>query len=660
MRAVRRALAVLVAGVLFLPALVVAHPLDPLTPDEIRAAAQVARMDPRFASAQFASILLNEPPKADVIAWRSGGMLPRQARLIVMTSTGLFEVIADLTSRRVVSAVEQKGVEPPVMLSEFEAAKVVLTNPDFRAALAKRGVNDPDKLFCSPMTAGYFAIPEHAGKRIIKVGCYDLRRTTTNMWGWPIERLYAIVDLRDRKVLSVADAGVVPIADRDMNFTEAAAGSLRAARKPTVMTQLQGANFTISGNEISWGNWRFHARVDGRVGTVISVARWQDGNALRSVLYQGYLSEMFVPYMDADYGWYSRTYFDTGEYGAGTMATPLKAGIDCPATAAFLPSSFGDDKGEPITTPNALCIFERATGGPIWRHAESLNQTYEGRANVELVVRMAATVGNYDYLFDWVFNDAAEIDVRVGATGIDSVKGVPAKSMSDAAAATDTRFGTLVAPNLVAVNHDHYFNFRLDLDVDGPGNSFNQDVYRPVTLPADSPRRSIYVVEPKTAASEKAAQLSTGHGPAKYRVMNESKTNGVGNAVSYEVLVANHATLLLDASDWPTKRAGFLQHDIWVTPYVAAERYAGGEYMFQSTGSDGLAAWTARDRPIRNQDIVVWVNIGMHHLTRAEDLPVMPIIWHSFKLRPHNFFDRNPAIDLRKESDDRTLARRER
>ena len=43
------------------------------------------------------------------------------------------------------------------------------------------------------------------------------------------------------------------------------------------------------------------------------------------------------------------------------------------------------------------------------------------------------------------------------------------------------------------------------------------------------------------------------------------------------------------------------------------------------------------------------VNMGMHHFTRAEDLPVMPTIWHSFKLRPHNFFNRNPAIDLRKD-----------
>jgi Cu2+-containing amine oxidase len=27
----------------------------------------------------------------------------------------------------------------------------------------------------------------------------------------------------------------------------------------------------------------------------------------------------------------------------------------------------------------------------------------------------------------------------------------------------------------------------------------------------------------------------------------------------------------------------------------------------------------------------------------------MPLMWHSFKLRPHNFFDRNPAIDLRND-----------
>jgi primary-amine oxidase len=627
-----------------------AHPLDPLSEDEIRAAIKAAAGDERLSGALYPSVTLLEPPKADVLAWKPGQPPPRRARVLAMTTTTTYDLVVDVAEPRLVSVTERPGAEPPITMSEIEATtKVVLSNAAFQAGLQKRGLTDTSKLFCAPFSAGYYGDPGHHGKRLIKVGCFDTRRATTNLFGWPIERLYALVDLRRREVLSVTDQGVVPITEHDLNFTETAVGPLRDARKPTRLAQPNGPNFQIEGHQVTWGNWQFHVRVDPRVGTAISLARWRDNGGWRSVLYQGYLSEMFVPYMDADYGWQSRTYFDTGEYGAGVLASPLKPGVDCPATATFVPAVFSTDKGEPFTTPDALCLFERHPGDPIWRHYEVLNQTYEGRANVELVVRMASTIGNYDYLFDWVFNDAAEIEARVGATGIDALKGVPSRRMSDATAAVDTRYGTLVAPNLVAVNHDHYFNFRLDLDVDGPGNSFNHDVYSAVRLPADSARRSLYVVEPRIAVSEKNAQLDRGHGPSKLRVLNETRSNGVGNPVSYEVLIANHARLLLDPSDWPARRARFLQHDVWVTPFAPDERYAGGEYALGSRGDDGLAVWAARDRAIRNQDIVMWVNLGMHHLTRAEDLPVMPLIWHSFKLRPHNFFDRNPAIDLRSE-----------
>jgi len=634
------------------PTLAAGHPLDPLTPDEIRIAIQAARGDARLAGAAFPSIAVQEPPKADVLAWQPGRTLPRHARLQAMTAERTYELVVELPGGRLASVTERPGAEPSITLSEIDAIKVVLSNAEFRDGLQKRGVTDLDEVFCAPFSAGYYGNPAHEGKRLVKVGCFDTRRSTTNVFGWPIERLYALVDLRKREVLSVTDYGVVPIAEGDYNYTEAAVGALRDPRKPIALAQPAGPNFTIEGHEVSWGQWRFHVRVDPRVGTAISLARWREARGWRSVLYQGYLSEMFVPYMDADYGWQSRTYFDTGEYGAGVLATPLKPGVDCPTMARFLPAVFADDKGQPFTTPNALCVFERSPGDPMWRHHEIINQTYEGRSNVELVVRMASTIGNYDYLFDWVFNDAAEIEARVGATGIDALKGVTSRRMSDATAAADTRYGTLVAPNLVAVNHDHYFNFRLDLDIDGQDNSFNHDVYTPVRLPPDSPRRSLYVVEAQIAATEKAAQLDGRHSPSKFRVVNEHRTNHVGNPVSYEVLVANHARLLLDPQDWPARRARFLQHDVWVTPYAPAERFAGGEYALASRGDDGLSVWTARDRAIRNQDIVMWVNLGMHHLTRAEDLPVMPLIWHSFKLRPHNFFDRNPAIDLRRDSSD--------
>ena len=622
-----------------------AHPLDPLTADEIRTAVRLMRGDARLAHAAIPRVTLNEPPKADVLA-ADARSLPREARALATAGRSVFEVVIDLSGRRLKSVVERQDVEAPITLSEIESVKSVLDNAEFRAGLRRRGIADTAKLFCAPFSAGYFGAAAEEGKRLVKVGCFDTSRSTTNVFGWPIERLYALVDLRSHQVLSVTDGGAVPVAPGNRNYDAAAIDALRAPQHPTTIAQPQGNNIGIDGHEVSWGNWRFHARLDGRVGTVISVARWMDRGRPRSILYQGYLSEMFVPYMDDDYGWYSRTYFDTGEYGAGVLASSLQPGVDCPAAATFLPAVFNDDEGEPFTTPNAMCLFERAAGDPIWRHAEAVNQTREGRANVELVVRMAASIGNYDYLFDWVFDDAAEIEVRVGATGIDALKGVVTARMADASAAADTRTGTLVAPNLVAVNHDHYFNLRLDLDIDGPVNSFVEDVYRPVSLAPGYPRRSMYVVEPHAAADERAGMLDTAHGPAKYRVVNDSTTNAVGNAASYEVMFANHARLLLDPDDWPARRAAFLRHDLWVTPYDPAERYASGEYVFESRGTDGLAAWTARDRPIRGRDIVVWVNLGMHHLTRAEDLPVMPTIWHSFRLRPHNFFDRNPALDL--------------
>jgi primary-amine oxidase len=380
---------------------------------------------------------------------------------------------------------------------------------------------------------------------------------------------------------------------------------------------------------------------------VISLARWAEGGRERSVLYQGYMSEMFVPYMDADYGWYSRTYFDMGEYGLGLLASPLKAGLDCPAYATFINNTVNDYKGEPEPRPNSVCIFERNTSDPAWRHFEFVNGTYEARPGVELVVRMAAQLGNYDYLIDWVFNDAGEIEGRIGANGIDALKGVASKSMRDATAKQDTKYGTLVAPNLVAIYHDHYFNYRLDLDIDGPSNTFQKDVYSAVRLPQQSPRRSIYTVNPEPMAKEGSISAGGHGGPMKLRVVNEAVTNGLGNPVSYEIVHANHGHLIIDPNDAPAQRSAFLQSDMWVTPYDPAERFAAGDYVFASRGLQGLPVWTKKNRAVRNQDVVVWLNIGMHHLTRAEDLPVMPTVWHSFRIRPFNFLDRNPALDLR-------------
>jgi primary-amine oxidase len=627
------------------------HPMDPLSAAEIKAATAILKADARTKDALYQLITVAEPPKAEVLAWKSGMAVKRRARVTAVAGARVLEAEVDLDGKTITGLVARTGVEAPITLAEFTSGlDVVLEHAGFLEALKKRGFTDPKKLYCAPFTTGYYGIKAHEGKRLLKVGCFDTSRSSNSLYGWPIERLYALVELREKRVFQVIDYGVVPVAPGDMNFTESAAGKLRPPENPTLVVQPKGANFKVEGQQVSWGNWRFHVRLESRQGLVISLARWVDAGNERSVLYQGYMSEMFVPYMDAEYGWYSRTYFDMGEYGLGLLVSPLKPGIDCPASAVFLATTLNDDKGEPDPRPNALCIFERNTGDPAWRHYEITNQTYEGRPGVELVVRMASQLGNYDYLIDWVFNHAAEIEARIGATGILGMKGVAAQSMRDPTAKADTRFGTLVAPGLSAVNHDHFFNYRLDLDVDGPANSLQKDVYRPVGLPPASPRRSIYMVMPEIAGREGPLSRA-GHGGAtmKLRVVNEARSNAVGNPVGYEIVHANHARLLIDPRDWPAQRAAFLRHDVWVTPHEASERYAAGDYLFASKGLQGLPVWTRKGRAVRNQDVVVWVNLGMHHLTRAEDAPVMPTLWHSFRLRPFNFFDRNPALDLRTE-----------
>ena len=627
------------------------HPLDPLSRDEIAETVELLRTAGHVDNAtRFPSITLKEPPKAAVLAWQPGDPIVRSATAIVRQGPKVYEADVDLSGDRVTRWEHIEGVESPVMLEEWAAAQeITLTDPRMIEALKKRGITDLDKVFCAPLSMGYFDIPEDEGKRLFKVGCFDLSQTTNNMFMAPIEGLYAVVDLHSKTVARVWDRGVVPVSKANLNFTESSQPTLRAPLNPVVQHQPTGKNFTIDGHQIRWQNWSFHVRLDRRVGTVFSQVQYYDKGKPRSVLYQGMLSEMFVPYMDPDYGWYSRTFFDAGEYGAGMLASVLQPGIDCPQTAEFMSADFNDDQGKPYQMPNVIAVFERASGAPVWRHAEILNETYEGRPSVELVVRMVSVIGNYDYIIDWVFKLSGEIDVMLGATGIDALKGVKAASMSSPSAAAETAYGTLVAPNLVAVNHDHYFSFRLDFDVDGQNNSFVKYKLKPQLLPADSPRRSIYIYEKEIPKTDTEARLNRHPGPSMFAVFNPNTSNAVGNPTAYQIVPLSHATMVLHQSEPSVRRGEFSRHDFWVTPFDPKERFASGDYVFQSKGGDGLPAWSAHNRRVENADIVVWHTVGMHHLTRAEDIPVMNVNWKGFRLRPLNFFDRNPALDLPRE-----------
>jgi primary-amine oxidase len=621
----------------------VAHPLDPLTSEEIDTTVATLRdvgdVDP---TTRFSLIDLDEPAKADVLAWKSGPSFSRKAFVIARRDHTVYAGVVDLGARRIERWQALPNIQSAILGDEMrEAQQITIADAEWRAAMRKRGYDTFDALFCTPLPSGYFADPTEERRRLVKVTCFDTTGAFVDLWSRPIEGLVAVVDLDARKVIRIIDTGVVPIKGPQIR---SAAGS-QPTPKRTPATSPVNAAFTLSGNEVHWLGWSFHYRMDRRVGVILSLVRYDDGGRDRMVLYRGSLGEMFVPYMDPDKGWSFRTPLDVGEFGLGLLSSPLTPGIDCPSDAAFLDAILPSDRGEPVLGKSVICLFERDTGTPLWRHFETVTGAYQGRAARELVVRTIPSVGNYDYIIDWVLTEAGVLRIDVGATGIDQAKGVRARSMGDPSAPADTAYGTLVAPNLVGVNHDHFLSLRLDVDIDGRANTLVRERLAPVTSPDPSGRRSLWRVV-RESVSEEGALTYDGHGNDEvWRIVNPSKTNALGQHPGYELRAGHSAISLLTPDDFPQRRAAFSAAPLWVTAYDRDELYAAGLFPNQSKGGDGLPAYAARHRPVENADIVLWYTMGFHHLPRPEDWPVLPTMWHSVSLVPDGFFERNPTFD---------------
>ena len=635
-----------------------AHPLDGLTAEEYASIKSImSKAGTVTDETLFPLIELIEPPKADVLAWSPGDQIDRRAMVQYLGENGFKEAVVNITDETVESD-QVIGGQPMVLFKEFiTAMEAALGHPDMQSGLQARGLT-PDDVFCLPLTAGNFLTDAYEGGRQMKVPCY-VNPTGSNFYAKPIEGLFAWVELSTGEVIEVVDTGAIPLPEDAWGYTEeeiAKRQPLRPETNPAVVTQTGSPNYTLDGSQITWDIWRFRLRVDKRPGPVLSRIEVNDQGTWRSVLYQAHLSEVFVPYQDPGEGWYWRTYMDSGEYGFGLFLSPLEAGIDCPKYATFLPAVINDDAGNAYEIPNAICIFERNIGDPAWRHFEVFAQSpdtftpAEGRPETELVVRSASEVGNYDYLIDYRFKQNGDIYIKIGATGLDAVKGVAATKMSDPTAAADTAHGTLIAPHLVAPFHDHYFNFRLDFDIDQPTNMFHTMDIVPAKVDDGSPRRSMWTVEQTTPDSELDARYRiSSSAPRYFHIMNPSRESYLGHKPGWMI---HHGSVAYGPYDFkqdpPMKRNAYIDYSVWTTVYDPDQRYAGGKYAFQSDGTDTLANWVEADRPLANQDIVTWFTAGFHHIPRMEDWPVMSTEWKTVHIMPHNFFATNPAMTLRK------------
>ena len=596
---------------------------------EIRETVRILKASGRLPAAPRFSLIALEEPVKDLVLRNAA--VPRRAFAVVYDrgANRTYEAIADLAARKLDSWKLIPGAEPPVGETDsLEADTIVRADPRFAAALRARGLRGADVVTVA-WPAGHFGLPGETGDRIVRITPF--LGDANNYYAHPVEGIAVHVDLTARKVIDFLDTGrglPVPRENAEMNSGR----PWRAMPSPIDISQPGGPGFRVVDGEVRWQKWRFRFALHPREGLVLYTVAYEDGGKVRPVMYRGSLSEMVVPYGDPGAAWYFRNSFDVGELGLGALASTLRAGIDCPQNSTLFDAVVADEAGDPKTLPHAVALYERY-GGIAWKHGD------DTRRAQDLVLSYLSEAGNYEYGFDWIFHQNGTLEMSVALTGIMAVKAV--------AEGTHDPYSHPVGKDVAAVHHQHFFAFRLDMDVDGTANRVMEMNSVPVPAGPRNPYGGGFTMEMTALANERdAARRMSLETSRRWIVESATAKNALGQPTAYALLPGENAVPFLQTESWVRRRAGFLNAHLWVTPYDPAEMYAAGMYPYQSRGGDGLPKWTAADRPIDNRDVVLWYVMGITHNPRPEDWPVMPVHRAGFQLVPWGFFSRDPAMDL--------------
>jgi primary-amine oxidase len=635
------------------------HPLAPLTAAEIETASAAVKAAKGLANdtARFVYISLYEPPKPDIIAFEQGAPAPdRLAKIVLRESAerATYEAVVRLPSGGAAGAaggaevIEFKrvpGVQPSVMLEEFLASEdIVRKDPRWQEAMRKRGIEDFDLCMIDPWSTPN--VEQGVGPtdgRFVSPLTWIRSDPDDNGYAHPVEGVVTLVDLDTLTVIKVDDYGVVPVPKKSANYTTARisdpenvpyfpAGP-RTDVKPFDITQHEGPSFTIEGHHLSWQKWDLRIGFTAREGLVLHAINYDH----RSIIHRASLSEMFVPYGDPGRTQYRKLVLDEGEYGIGLLTNALELGCDCLGEIAYLDGVVNDNDGHPLVMPNAICLHEE-DHGIAWKHTDFRTGHAEVRRMRRMVISSIVTVGNYEYGYYWYLYQDGSIEYEVKLSGVISNGAIEE--------GVKPEFGTIVAPGLYGPNHQHFFNVRLDMAVDGAANSVYE--VTPTAMPEgpDNPvgnawRAEEVLIEDETMARRDADPLAGRY----WKIVNENVKNALGQPVAYKLIPEHTIKAFAHPGSAVERRAGFITNPLWVTAYDKDELFATGNYPNQSTGGAGLPTFVTSERNLTDTDVVLWFTFGTNHVVRPEDWPVMPVHPIGFRLLPAGFFVGNPSLD---------------
>lgn len=288
------------------------------------------------------------------------------------------------------------------------------------------------------------------------------------------------------------------------------------------------------------------------------------------------------------------------------------SGYDCPEYSTYLNSSFYVEETTHTHT-NSICLFETDPGYPIQRH--STGSYVSATKNIFFTVRNVCTVGNYDYQFTYQFYGDGSINVEVRASGY----------IQAAFYAHNEDYGYHIHDSLSGSMHDHVLNFKADFDILGTNNTMTTATNIPVSeiYPwSNGQPRNTMKLNRSTITSEDSSKLNWDP-RTQYKIVNLDAPNRYGEPRGYRILPSSGtAHLTVQNSSNLGSAAAWASHDLFVTRQKDTEPCSAHPYNSQDVYNpavDFSAFFNGEN--LTQTDLVVWFNLGMHHVPHTGDLP---------------------------------------
>ncbi|KAK1234331.1 hypothetical protein PQX77_002470 [Marasmius sp. AFHP31] len=371
---------------------------------------------------------------------------------------------------------------------------------------------------------------------------------------------------------------------------------------------------------VSWMGWGMYLGFDRDMGLSLWDIRFKG----ERIIYQLAPQEALARYAGND-PVQSTTAWQDRHFGMGEMVLNMLPGYDCPHTAIYLPATTRTPSGS-ITVDKAICVFEHDTERPLTRHTGFVDGEFGA-------VKGSITSSNSTVPSKSAFQRRDIFKVAFGTPG--------RTHMEDAFEIRAWVMSTTI----------------VDFDIAGTKNSLlettthQEEVEHPWLDDDDWGYTTVQQkVTKRYIESEDEALLKYPHNfQGHYAIVNQDNKNAWGYPRGYIVHAGlNPVHTGVVGSKRTLENAHWARYNLAVSKRKETEPSSSSMWNMNLPGAPVVNFHKLFDGDnITQEDLVVWVNVGTHHLPQAEDSPntKMNTATSSFLLTPFNYFDYDVSME---------------